>query len=130
MIYIACGCLLLCLGLIWLISPAKNPNRIYGYLSYLAQVNKASFAFAQKRASYYFIVVGLTQFLLGLGIHLLNWDRYFLIWLLTFYLFILLPIMWTEKSLKAFLHKRHQLPPDYVDPDQIRRKKTRGFKDQ
>lgn len=130
MIYIACGGLLFCVGLIWLISPAKTPNRVYGYWSYLAQVNKASFAFAQRQASYHFMLVGLLQFLLGLAIHLLNWDYYFLIWLLTFYLFILLPIIWTEKSLKAFLLKHHQLPSDYVDPDQVRHEKTRGFKDQ
>jgi uncharacterized membrane protein len=117
------------IGIIWLISPAKKPNQIYGYLSYLAQVNKDSFKFAQRRASLYCILFGLIQVAIGVIIHYLNWDRYFLIWLLTFYLFILLPIVFTEKSLKSFLSELHELPHDYVDPDQVKRQRTKGFRD-
>ena len=36
MLYIACGIILFMIGLIWLISPAKKPNNLYGYVSYLA----------------------------------------------------------------------------------------------
>ena len=129
MIYVACGLIMMVIGILWLISPAKRPNRIYGYLSYLAQVNKESFKFAQRRASLYCILFGLIQVVIGLIIHFLNWDRYFLIWLLTFYLFILLLIVYTEKSLKKFLLKRHELPPDYVDPDKVKRQRTKGFRD-
>ncbi|MCH3996665.1 SdpI family protein [Lactobacillus amylovorus] len=129
MIYVACGLIMMVIGILWLISPAKRPNRIYGYLSYLAQVNKESFKFAQRRASLYCILFGLIQVVIGLIINFLNWDRYFLIWLLTFYLFILLPIVYTEKSLKKFLLKRHELPPDYVDPDKVKRQRTKGFRD-
>lgn len=129
MIYVACGLIMMVIGILWLISPAKRPNRIYGYLSYLAQVNKESFKFAQRRASLYCILFGLIQVVIGLIIHFLNWDRYFLIWLLTFYWFILLPIVYTEKSLKKFLLKRHELPPDYVDPDKVKRQRTKGFRD-
>lgn len=120
---------MIAVGIIWLISPAKKPNRIYGYLSYLAQVNQESFKYAQKVASYWLLLFGIIQVVLGVIIHLLNWDRYFLIWLLTFYLFILCPIVATEKSLKKFLQKRGQLPRDYVDPDQVKRHRTKGFKD-
>ena len=77
MIYIACGSVMMVIGIIWLISPAKKPNRIYGYLSYLAQVNQESFKFAQKRASLYCILFGLIQVVIGLIIHFLNWDRFF-----------------------------------------------------
>ncbi|WEV51871.1 hypothetical protein OZX69_04000 [Lactobacillus sp. ESL0731] len=129
MIYIACGAILLVVGLIWLIKPAKKANPLYGYLSYLAQVNRNSFAFAQKKASMYFAFFGLLQLLIGIGIHLLKWDRYFLIWLLTFYFFILFPIVATEKSLKRFLIKRNELPPDYVDPDKVKHERTKGFRD-
>lgn len=129
MIYIACGAVMIALGIIWLISPAKKPNRIYGYLSYLAQVNQESFKYAQRVASYWLLLFGAIQVILGLIIHFLNWDRYFLIWLLTFYLFILFPIIWTEKSLKKFLQKRGQLPRDYVDPDKVKKHRTKGFKD-
>lgn len=129
MIYIACGSVMMAVGLIWLISPAKRPNQIYGYLSYLAQVNKASFKFAQRRASLYCLLFGFIQFVIGLIIHLLNADRFFLIWLLTFYIFIILPIVWTEKSLQKFLKARNELPPDYVEPDKVKRHRTKGFKD-
>ncbi len=84
MIYVACGLIMMVIGILWLISPAKKPNRIYGYLSYLAQVNKESFKFAQRSASLYCILFGLIQVMIGLIIRFLNWDRYFLIWLLTF----------------------------------------------
>ncbi|WP_251717647.1 SdpI family protein [Lactobacillus agrestimuris] len=129
MIYIACASVMIAIGLIWLISPAKKPNRIYGYLSYLAQVNKDSFKYAQKMASFHLILFGAIQFCLGLIIYFLGWDRYFFIWLLTFYLFIIFPIVWTEKSLKRFLRKRDELPHDYVDPDKVRHEKVKGFKD-
>ncbi len=106
MIYVACGSVMMVIGIIWLISPVKRPNRIYGYLSYLAQVNKESFKFAQKRASWYCILFGLIQAVIGVIIHFLNWDRYFLVWLLTFYLFILLPIVYTEKKFEEiFIYK-------------------------
>lgn len=129
MIYVACGSVMMVIGILWLISPAKKPNRIYGYLSYLAQVNKDSFKFTQKRASLYLLLFGFIQVLLGVCIHLLNWDHYFLIWLLTFYIFILLPIVWTEKSLKSFLQNRGELPRDYVDPDKVKKTRTKGFRD-
>lgn len=129
MIYFASGCLIMAVGIIWLISPAKKPNGLYGYISYLAQVNKDSFKFAQRRASLYCLLFGFIQVILGLVIHLLHWDRYFLIWLLTFYLFMVLPVVWTEKSLKKFLQQRHELPPDYVDPDKVKHERTKGFRD-
>ena len=129
MIYVACGLIMMVIGILWLISPAKRPNRIYGYLSYLAQVNKESFKFAQRRASLYCILFGLIQVVIGLIIHFLNWDRYFLIWLLTFYLFILAPIILTEKKLQAFLRARHELPHDYIEPDKIKHTRVKGFKD-
>ena len=75
------------------------------------------------------MLFGLVQFLLGLGIHFLHWDRYFLIWLLTFYLFILAPIILTEKKLQAFLRARHELPHDYIEPDKIKHTRVKGFKD-
>lgn len=129
MIYVACGSIILVVGVLWLINSPKKPCPFYGYYSYLAQVNLASFRFAQKKASLYFIIFGGIQILLGIGIHFLNWDRYFLLWLLTFYLFLLFPIMATEKSLKRFLLERHELPRDYTDPDKVKKVKTKGFRD-
>ncbi|RMC51295.1 SdpI family protein [Lactobacillus sp. ESL0225] len=128
MIYVACGSITLVIGILWLISPAKRPNPFYGYYSYLSRVNKASFRFAQKKASMFFIIFGVAQTMFGLGIHFLNLDRYFFIWLLTFYFFPLFSIILTEKSVKSFLLKRHELPSDYIDPDQVKSKKTKGFK--
>ena len=129
MIYIGCGVIMFVIGIIWLIAPSPNPNRIYGYMSYLASVNEASYKYAQKVARNYFMLFGIIQFLLGVVIHLLHWDRYFLIWLLTFYLFILAPIIMTEKKLQSFLRARHELPHDYIEPDKIKHTKVKGFKD-
>ncbi|MBU3827932.1 MAG: SdpI family protein [Candidatus Lactobacillus pullistercoris] len=129
MIYVACGSLMMAVGLIWLISPAKKPNRLYGYLSYLSQTNQASFKFAQKRSSLYFLLFGFIQIILGLAIHMVHFDRFFMLWLLTFYIFPLLPMIFTEKSLKKFLAQKGELPHDYVDPDKVKHQKTKGFKD-
>ena len=57
MIYVACGSITLVIGILWLISPAKRPNPFYGYFSYLSQVNKASFRFAQKKSQYVFYYI-------------------------------------------------------------------------
>ncbi|BDR60326.1 SdpI family protein [Lactobacillus xylocopicola] len=128
MIYIACGAIMVVVGLLWCISPSKSPNPLYGYSSYLARVNDTSYHFAQVKARMYFILFGVIQFLLGVGIHFLKWDRYFILWLLTFYLFIIFPIIATEKSLKKFLLNRGELPHDYVDPDQVKHEQVKGFR--
>lgn len=65
MIYIGCGVIMFVIGVIWLIAPSPNPNQVYGYMSYLASVNKASYKYAQKVARNYFMLFGLIQFLLG-----------------------------------------------------------------
>ena len=129
MIFIACGAVMIAVGLLWLISPAKRPNRVYGYLSYLASVNKASFRYAQKIASWSTLATGAIAMLAGLLIHLVHGDRFFILWLLTLPLFIIAPIIYTEKKLQAFLKKRHELPSDYIEPDQVKHEKTKGFKD-
>lgn len=129
MIYIACGAVLMAMGVLWIISPAKRPNRLYGYISYLAQVNQTSFKFAQRRSGLYFILFGAIQFALGLIIHAVHLDNLFILWLLTFYFFILFPIIFTEKNLKSFLIKRHELPKDYIEPDKVKKNRTKGFKD-
>ena len=60
---------------------------------------------------------------------MVHFDRFFMLWLLTFYIFPLLPMIFTEKSLKKFLAQKGELPHDYVDPDKVKHQKTKGFKD-
>ena len=129
MIYLACGGIMFAVGITWLFIPSKTPNRMYGYLSYLAVTNKESFKLAQKWGRNYFILFGLIQMVLGYFIYRLNWDKYFIIWLLTFYLFIIAPLMIVETKLQNYLREHHQLPHDYVKLDEIKKKKIKGFKD-
>lgn len=129
MIYLACGAIMFAVGVTWLFFPAKRPNRMYGYLSYLAVTNKNSFKLAQKWGRNYFILFGLIQMLLGYFIYRLNWDKYFIVWLLTFYLFIIAPLMIVESKLQKYLKENNQLPHDYVKLDEIKKKKVKGFKD-
>lgn len=129
MIYVACGAIMFAVGVIWFLHPATVPNRMYGYLSYLAATNKASFAYAQKVSRKYLVIFGALQMAIGALIHYLNWDKYFLLWLLTFYFFILAPIIITEKKLQVFLRQRHEMPHDYVEPDKVKRTKVKGFRD-
>lgn len=129
MIYFACGAILAVVGILWLISPAKTPNPLYGYLSYLARQTQESFRYAQKVSSWSNIGIGSLGMCLGLIIHFLHWDRFFILWLITVPLLILIPIMITETNLKKFLIRRHQLPSDYIDPDKVTHKRVKGFKD-
>lgn len=129
MIYVACGAIMFAVGVIWFLHPATVPNRMYGYLSYLASVNKASFNYAQRVSRKYLVIFGALQMAIGALIHYLNWDKFFILWLLTFYFFILAPIILTEKKLQTFLRKRHELPHDYVEPDKIKRTRVKGFRD-
>ncbi|MCH3905303.1 MAG: SdpI family protein [Lactobacillus sp.] len=129
MIYAGIGAVIMAVGVLWLIAPAKRPNRVYGYLSYLAKVNPTSFAKAQRWASLYLLLSGLAALILGILIHSLHWDRFFIIWLLTGWLFIILPIAATEDKLYKFLRDRHELPADYVKPDEVKHKRVKGFKD-
>lgn len=129
MIYLACGAIIFAVGVTWLFFPAKRPNRMYGYLSYLAVTNQESFKLAQKLATKYFIIFGVIQMILGYGIYRLGWDNYFIIWLLTFYFFIIFPLIIVETKLQNYLKAKHELPHDYVKLDEIKKKKVKGFKD-
>lgn len=130
MIFAGLGAIIMVVGLLWLISPAKRPNRLYGYSSYLANVNQASFKRAQRQASLFLLLSGAVAIVLGLLIHYwLHWDRFFIIWLLTGWLFVVLPIVATEDYLYKFLQKRGDLPADYVKPDAVKHKRVKGFKD-
>ncbi|QNQ80672.1 SdpI family protein [Lactobacillus sp. PV034] len=128
MIYLACGGIMFAIGVTWLFVPAKRPNRMYGYLSYLAVTNKESFKLAQKWGRNYFILFGVIQMILGYVIYRLNWDKYFIIWLLTFYLFIIAPLMIVETKLQHYLRQNKQLPHDYVKLDEIKKKRVKGFR--
>lgn len=103
MLYIACGIILFMIGLIWLISPAKKPNNLYGYVSYLAMVSEEGFKFAQKSAAKYFMLYGSIQFGLGLIIHFLKWDGCIVLWLLTFLFIYNFSFYQYRKSITAFL---------------------------
>ncbi|MCI1290234.1 MAG: SdpI family protein [Lactobacillus sp.] len=130
MIYAGLGGVIIAVGLLWLINPAKRPNRIYGYSSHLANVNQTVFKQAQRRASLYLLLSGLVALLLGMLIHyLLHWDRFFIIWLLTGWLFIVLPVAATEDYLYKLLQKRGELPADYIKPDEVKHERVKGFKD-
>lgn len=130
MIYILCGSLILVIGILFFISPAKKPSRIYGYNSYLANQTPESFAYAQKVSRLTNVIVGLIQIGLGFLINIFNLNNFFLIWLITTPLFILPFFMVTEEKLRTFLKERDQLPPGYLKPDDRPKKpRTRGFKD-
>lgn len=130
MIYAGLGAILIVIGVLWLINPAKRPNRIYGYSSHLANVNSNVFKHAQRQAGLYMLASGFAAMLLGLLIHyLLHWDRFFIIWLLTCWLFIVLPVAATEDYLYKFLQKRGELPAGYVKPDEVKHERVKGFKD-
>lgn len=130
MIYIYCGSIILIIGVLFLIAPPKRPSRIYGYLSYLAQINQAAFKYAQKVAGTTNVIVGLIQVGLGFLIHSANLDKMIFVWLITLPIFIVMMFIVTESKLKTFLAKRDELPTDYVNPDdRPSKQRTRGFHD-
>ncbi len=130
MIYILSGSIILVVGLLFLIAPAKKPSQIYGYLSYLAQINPDSFKYAQKISRNTAIITGLIQIGLGTLIHQFKLDNLLFLWLVTVPVFILPFFMVTELKLKKFLLERDELPTDFQNPDDRPPKpRTRGFKD-
>lgn len=101
-----------------------------GYQSYLAHTSDKTFFHAQKVAGKWFGLFALIQLALGLAIHyLLDWDQYVIVWLLTFYFFILIPLTLTEHELYQYLDRRHELPANYVKPDDRPLIRTKGLKD-
>lgn len=129
MIYILCGSLLVFIGILFLIKPAKQPNKIYGYVSVLAQTNVESFRYAQKVAGITNLIVGLVQVGLGILITELRWNNFFIIWLLTLPLFVLMQYVVTEAKLEKFLQQQNQLPGNYQKVDQRKKDYVKGFKE-
>lgn len=127
MIYIFCGAIITVIGFLFLTKPAKEPSFLYGYTSYLATVTPEAFRLAQKWSRNTMLVCGPLQILVGFLIYRLGADRYILIWLLTFYIFILPIYVVTETKLKHYLEAEGQLPEDYVAPDDQPLKKGGRF---
>ena len=118
MVFIVVGAIILVIGLKYLIWPAKHPEEVVAYKSYLASTSPAAFAYAQKEARNVHLVLGGGTLLLGIFIHWLHWDNFFIIWLFLSVLITVSIFAYVETKLKKYLIKRHELPRDYVDPDE------------
>jgi hypothetical protein len=79
------------------------------------------------------LIIGGGTLLLGLFIHWLHWDNFFIIWLFLSVLLTVGIFAYVETKLKKYLIDRDELPRDYVDPDNNlahkRRHRTIGLRD-
>ncbi|ERL66374.1 hypothetical protein [Schleiferilactobacillus shenzhenensis] len=118
MVFIYVGAIILVIGLKYLVWPAKRTDAMVAYKSYLASTNAAAYAYAQQQARNAHLAIGGGTVLLGIFIHWLHWDNFFIIWLFLSVLITVSIFAYVETKLKKFLIKRHELPRDYVDPDE------------
>lgn len=136
MIFMFAGTFEWLLALMYLVNRAHKRGGIFGYTSYLASVTDDGFARAQTWCRNSLFMTGLGELLLGAGIHYLQWDRFFIIWLFLAALAFLTPYLYTESRLKRYLIAHDALPDDYVDPDEAlrqrsaQRQRTEGLRDQ
>ncbi|MDO4912095.1 MAG: hypothetical protein Q3960_00905 [Lactobacillus sp.] len=128
MIYLACGAISFVIGLLWKIYPSPRPNVVYGYYSVLAKMHRDGYRYSQKIAANYFMLAGLVQMALGAIIHLMHWDKFFLIWILTFWIFWIAAMIQVEKKLTDFLIQKGELPKDYHRPE-VKKQTVKGFRD-
>ncbi|MEJ6348264.1 hypothetical protein R4Y45_03355 [Holzapfeliella sp. He02] len=132
MIYIYMGCLLVLMSLISFLMRYQKPGFLFGYRSYFSKMNDK---FEQKAQTIYrrtCLIVGSIQIVLGSVIKWLNWDHYFLIWLLTFYLSIIFVYAITETRLRKLLVKNGIVSKEEIkkyDNTHQTKEKVKGFKD-
>lgn len=129
MIYLLSGSLILVIGVLFLLVPAQKPHKLYGYVTYLSQVNQDGFQYAQKVAGWTNVLTGLVQMGLGSLILLSGLNDWIFVWLLTTPIFFLVMFMVTEVKLEQFLKKRGELPHGYQKLDERPHKDyVKGFK--
>ena len=130
MILLVAGCMQLLMGILLVLFRPRHQTNFWGYTSYLASVNADSFRLAQRWFCQALIVTGALEGAAGWIIHRLSWDNFFIIWLFVAVLLFLPGFVYTESRLKQYLEAHHQLPYDYVAPDDVPKPKRRkGFKD-
>ncbi|KRL14303.1 hypothetical protein [Schleiferilactobacillus perolens] len=133
MIFVWVGGIILAIGVKYVFWPAKRADEIVAYKSYLASTNEAAFKYAQQQARNAHLIIGGGTLLLGLFIHWLHWDNFFIIWLFLSVLLTVGIFAYVETKLKKYLIDRDELPRDYVDPDNNlahkRRHRTIGLRD-
>ncbi len=65
MIFYFVGLILTVIGLVYLIFPSKKRSNKYGYRTGRAKMSDKAYAYAQKQASKYFLMIGLITFSIG-----------------------------------------------------------------
>ena len=133
MIFLIVGGIFLTIGLIFYVHPAQHPSFVYGYYSYLATVNTRIFRRAQRLARQTLVIFGIVLLGVGTVINRFDGNRYFIIWIFLAVLVIVSYYALIETWLKQDLQRHHELPTDYVTPDealkQQPKKKTKGLRD-
>ncbi|BDR56458.1 hypothetical protein [Xylocopilactobacillus apis] len=125
MIFVYCGFVMIALAIIFQIIKPKRSIKIYGYYSYLANVNEDSYQYAQKMAKLYLILCGAGQLILGIMIHILKLDRLVYLWIFAEMLLILSYYAFVEQKLTVKLKKENKFPIGYQSLDERERKKIK-----
>ncbi|MGX4644872.1 hypothetical protein [Holzapfeliella sp. JNUCC 80] len=132
MIYIYTGCLLVMMSFISFVMRKQKPGFLFGYQSYFSKIDSN----IEKRVQVIYrkacLIVGIIQIIIGGIIKYLNWDQFFLIWLLTFYFSIILVYAITETCLRKILVRDGIVSKEEIDKyekSHTTKKRVKGFKD-
>lgn len=102
MIFLYIGILLLIIGLLFRLFPAKRINRLYGYHSFYAEKSSAHWQYAQKISGTMFLLMGCLMTGIGWFLKATDHTNFFLLEMLLL-VFPIIPIFTvTESKLKQF----------------------------
>ncbi|WP_125604255.1 hypothetical protein [Lapidilactobacillus bayanensis] len=110
MVYLICGMVMLIIGILNSIRPAKTSHDLHSYSSMLAMVSPQGFYYAQRWCRNAFLTIGLIELMLGALVNHFDLNQYTSLWLVTIVFSIALIILHTESQLKHYLMRMGQLP--------------------
>lgn len=105
MIFYFVGLVLSVIGCVYFILPSKKRSNKYGYRTQRAKFSDASYAYAQKQAAKYFLIIGLLTFSIGFGLKKTGNIQFLLIELFIIILPITRVFYMIERNLERFIDK-------------------------
>ncbi len=106
MIFLVIGWIILLIGLLFLLFPAKEGSRLYGYRSYLAQKSNLHWHYAQKMSSRFFLLCGSCMVVIGSLLKYTGHTNFFLVEILALPWFVAPMFGFIETKLTKFDQKQ------------------------
>ena len=105
MIFYFVGLVLSVIGCVYFVIPSKKRSNKYGYRTQRAKFSDASYAYAQKQAAKYFLIIGLITFGIGFLLKQTGYTQFILIEVFVIVLPITRVFYSIERNLEKFIDK-------------------------